>query len=170
MSDPYYEVGQLLRFRGLSLSLAESCTGGILSHQITEVPGSSGYYRGCIVAYHDQVKEQVLGVKGATLRAHGAVSEQAAREMAEGARRVLVADLGLATTGIAGPGGGTPDKPVGLVFIALAAPTGTWCEQHVWGGGRSENKVSSAAAALDLLRRYLNGWLPQSAPANHAPE
>jgi len=170
VSDPYYDVGQLLGLCGLTLSLAESCTGGILSHTITEVPGSSGYYRGCIVAYHDQVKEQVLGVKRDTLRVCGAVSEQTAREMAEGARRVLVADLGLSTTGIAGPGGGTPEKPVGLVFIALATPTGTWCEQHVWGGGRSDNKVSSAAAALDLLRRYLNGRLPHPALADHAPE
>ena len=169
MSDPCSAVGQLLRLRGLTLSLAESCTGGLLSHWITEVPGSSDYFRGTVVAYHDEVKAQVLGVWHDTLRAHGAVSAQTAMEMAEGARRVLVADLGLSTTGIAGPGGGTPEKPVGLVYIALVAPAGSWCEQHSWEGGRSENKASSAAAALDLLVRYLNGQLLHSVRLGRGP-
>ena len=166
MSDLCRNLGEILGSRGLTLSLAESCTGGLLSHWITEVPGSSRYYRGCIVAYHDRVKECVLGVRQETVSTYGAVSKQTAREMAEGARRVLAADLGLSTTGIAGPGGGTAAKPVGLVHIALATPKGTWSERYLWVGRRAENKVSSAAAALDLLGRYLDGQLSQPTPAN----
>jgi PncC family amidohydrolase len=148
-------VGQLLRQRGLSLAAAESCTGGLVSHRITDVPGSSVYYRGSIISYSDEVKERVLRVQRDTLERHGAVSEQAAREMAQGARDILHADIGLAVTGIAGPGGGTPEKPVGLVYVALAASDGVWVERHIWDGDRWENKARSAEAALDLLRRYL---------------
>jgi PncC family amidohydrolase len=143
----------------LSLSVGESCTGGLLSHQITEVPGSSDYYRGCVVAYHDEVKEQVLGVKHETLATYGAVSDQTVREMAEGARTALTADIGVAVTGVAGPGGGTDEKPVGLAYIAIAASDGVWSEHHVWDSGRSRNKALSADAALDLLHRYLDGQL-----------
>lgn len=152
-------VGRLLRRRALWLSLAESCTGGLVSHRITNVPGSSEYYRGGVVAYSDAAKRSVLGVRHCTLRQHGAVSEQTAREMAEGVRCVLDADVGLAVTGVAGPGGGTAEKPVGLVFVAVATPDATWAERNVWAGGRSQNKAYSADAALDLLRRYLEGGL-----------
>ena len=152
-------VGQLLRQRGLTLVVAESCTGGLIGHRLTNVPGSSAYYLGSVTAYAYEAKEVLLGVRHNTLYEHGAVSAETAQEMARGIRRVLHADLGLAVTGIAGPGGGTPDKPVGLVYIALAAPDGKWVERHVWQGERQPNKAASAEAALDLVRRYLEGEL-----------
>jgi len=152
-------VGRLLRDRGLTLALAESCTGGLVGHRVTDVPGSSDYYRGSVVAYASDVKEALLRVAPETLARHGAVSEESAREMARGARRVIQADLALSVTGIAGPTGGTPEKPVGLVYVALAAADGEWAERHVWDGDRQENKARSAEAALDLLRRYLKDEL-----------
>ena len=148
-------VGRLLAQRGLTLAVAESCTGGLIGHRITDVPGSSAYYQGSITAYSYDVKEMVLHVRHDTLYHYGAVSEQTAREMAQGVRRAFRADVGLSVTGIAGPGGGMPGKPVGLVYVALAAPDGEWVERHVWSGNRWENKARSAEAALDLLRRYL---------------
>lgn len=150
-------IGRLLKQHGLTLAVAESCTGGLVSHRITDVPGSSAYYLGSVTAYANAAKERVLRVRPGTLRRHGAVSEQTALEMARGVRQVLGAAIGLAVTGIAGPEGGTPEKPVGLVFVALAAPEGEWVERYVWAGDRRENKASSAEAALDLLRRYLEG-------------
>jgi nicotinamide-nucleotide amidase len=148
-------IGQLLRERGQTLAVAESCTGGLLSHCITNVAGSSAYYVGAVVAYANAVKEEVLGVPRRTLDEHGAISAETARQMAVGVRQLLRASLGLAVTGIAGPGGGTPDKPVGLVYVALAAPDGTWVEQYRWKGLRAGIKAASAKAALNLLRRYL---------------
>lgn len=150
-------IGRLLKQRGLTLAVAESCTGGLVSHRITDVPGSSAYYLGSVIAYANAIKERILRVRSSTLRCHGAVSEQTALEMAQGVRRLLHADVGLAVTGIAGPDGGTPEKPVGLVYVALAAPEGEWVERHIWDGDRWENKARSAEAALDLLRRYLEG-------------
>jgi PncC family amidohydrolase len=148
-------VGELLRQRGMTLAVAESCTGGLVGHRITNVPGSSDYYEGSITAYSYDVKELVLGMQRDTLYRYGAVSEQTAREMASRVRHVFRADVGLSVTGIAGPGGGTPEKPVGLVYIALAASDGEWVEKYVWDGDREENKKRSAEAALDLLYRYL---------------
>ena len=152
-------VGRLLAQRGLTLAVAESCTGGLIGHRITDVPGSSAYYQGSITAYSYDVKEMVLHVRHDTLYHYGAVSEQTAREMAQGVRRAFRADVGLSVTGIAGPGGGMPGKPVGLVYVALTAPDGEWVERHVWSGNRWENKARSAEAALDLLRRYLEDRL-----------
>jgi PncC family amidohydrolase len=152
-------VGRLLRRVGMTLALAESCTGGLVAHRITNVPGSSDYFEGGIVSYSNETKERVLGVRQATLRRYGAVSEQTALEMVRGGRRVCRADVALALTGVAGPGGGTPDKPVGLVYVALATPDGEWVERHVWDGDRQGNKERSAEAALDLLCRYLEGRL-----------
>lgn len=152
-------VGRLLTQRGLTFAAAESCTGGLLGHRVTNVPGSSAYYQGSITAYSYDVKEQLLHVRHDTLYNYGAVSDQTAREMARGVRRALRADIGVAVTGIAGPGGGMPEKPVGLVYVALAAEDGEWVERHVWSGDRWENKARSAEAALDLLRRYLEGHL-----------
>jgi PncC family amidohydrolase len=152
-------VGRLLREQGLTLAVAESCTGGLVGHRITNVPGSSDYYRGSITAYACDVKETLLHVRSETLTDHGAVSEGTAREMAQGVRQAIGADVGVSVTGIAGPIGGTPEKPVGLVYIALVAPDGEWVERHVWTGDRVENKARSADAALDLLRRYLEGQL-----------
>jgi PncC family amidohydrolase len=152
-------VGRLLRERGLVLAVAESCTGGLVGHRITDVPGSSAYYLGSVTAYAYEAKESLLGVRHDTLYEHGAVSEETALAMARGIRRALWADVGLSVTGIAGPGGGTPDKPVGLAYTALAAGDGEWVERHVWEGDRQANKAASAEAALDLLRRYLAGEL-----------
>lgn len=113
-------VGQLLREKELTISTAESCTGGLLSHTLTAISGSSAYFLGGVVAYSNAIKAQMLGVQTSTLQAHGAVSTQTAREMAAGVRARFNADIGLATTGIAGPTGATPEKPVGLVYIGIS--------------------------------------------------
>jgi len=148
-------VGDLLRSKGLTLSLAESCTGGLLGHLLTNVPGSSDYFIGGVVAYSYDAKERVLGVRHDTLYDHGAVSEQTALEMAQGARRVLGTDLALSVTGIAGPGGGMRDKPVGLVYVALSARDLEVCHRFVWEDDREGNKARSAQAALEMLVAYL---------------
>jgi nicotinamide-nucleotide amidase len=152
-------LGRLLRERGLTLAVAESCTGGLVGHRITQVAGSSHYFAGGVISYSNRAKETLLGVRRETLARYGAVSAETAREMAQGARRALQTDLGLAVTGIAGPGGGTPEKPVGLVYVGLATADAAWTERHVWHGDRPANKAQSAQAALDLLRRYLKGQL-----------
>ncbi len=140
---------------GLTLSLAESCTGGLIAHRITNISGSSNYFLGGVVAYSNEAKEKILGLPHETLLRYGAVSEESARAMAEGARRLFVSDLALAVTGIAGPTGGTPEKPVGLVYIALAAEEEVRCERHIWSGDRLQNKAQSAEAALEMLIAYL---------------
>lgn len=150
-------VGRLLKRQNLTLAVAESCTGGLIGHRITNVPGSSAYYQGSITAYASEVKERVLHVRGSTLQTWGAVSEETALEMAQGVREAFRADIGLAITGIAGPGGGTSEKPVGLVYVALVAPGAAWVERHIWEGDRWENKADSAESALELLRLYLDG-------------
>ncbi len=136
--------------RGLRLATAESCTGGLVGHVVTEQPGSSAYYVGGAVTYSDEVKARVLDVPEATLRAHGAVSAQVAAAMAEGALRGFPADVALSVTGIAGPDGGSDAKPVGLTYVAIAGVAGTEVRRHLWHGGRSANKVRSAEAALQL--------------------
>jgi len=149
------KIGALLLTQRLTLTTAESCTGGLLGHRITNVPGSSAYYLGGFVAYANEAKETLLSVRHETLLAHGAVSEETAREMARGGRRQMGADVGLSVTGIAGPTGGTPDKPVGLVYVALSAADVELCQRHVWQGDRLANKERSADAALQLLLAYL---------------
>ncbi len=153
-------VGRLLTEQGLTVAVAESCTGGLIAHQLTNVPGSSAYFLGGVVAYSNQVKERVLGVSGETLSVHGAVSEETAREMARRARRLFSTDVALSSTGIAGPTGGTPEKPVGLVYVALAAQDVERCERHLWRGDRLENKQMTAEAALEMLRQYLKARRP----------
>lgn len=149
-------VGHLLREHGASLALAESCTGGLIATRITDTPGSSAYFRLSAVTYANEAKVAVLGVKPETLAAHGAVSEETAREMAEGVRRVSGADYGLAVSGIAGPDGGTPEKPVGTVCLALASATGTRTERlHRVIASRLMYKQWFATQALNLLRRAL---------------
>ena len=150
-------VGQLLVEQELTLGVAESCTGGLVTHRLTNVPGSSNYLLGGVVAYSYDVKERVLEVHHDTLYEHGAVSRETALEMARGARRLLGSDVALAVTGIAGPGGGTAEKPVGLVYIALAARDSEHCERYVWSGDRLQNKQRSSQAALEMLREYLEG-------------
>lgn len=153
-------VARLLTEQGLTIAVAESCTGGLIAHQLTNVPGSSAYLVGGVVAYSNEVKERVLGVSGETLSAYGAVSEETAREMARRARRLFDTDLAISATGIAGPTGGTPDKPVGLVYVALAAPDLERCERHLWRGNRLENKRRTSEAALEMLRKYLEARRP----------
>jgi|LGVF01.1.fsa_nt_gb PncC family amidohydrolase len=149
------KVGRLLREKGLTLAVAESCTGGLVGHLLTNVPGSSEYFRGGVVAYAYGAKERLLGVRHKTLYEFGAVSEQTAREMARGARGALSTDIGLSVTGIAGPGGGMPDKPVGLTWAAVSARDGYWVERNVWDGDREGNKSASAVGALALLLKVL---------------
>lgn len=151
------QLGELLKTRGLKLALAESCTGGLIGHRVTDVPGSSEYYLGSVTAYAYEAKERLLGVSRGTLAEFGAVSRETALEMARGIRQVLSADLGLSVTGIAGPGGGMPNKPVGLVWIGLSTPTGEWAFRYVWKGDRAENKALSAEQSLRLLVDYLKG-------------
>ena len=145
-------LGDVLVARGLTVATAESCTGGLVAHLLTEVPGSSRYVRGGIVAYADDVKRAQLGVPAEVLAAHGAVSAQVALAMAEGVRTMLGTDLGVGVTGVAGPDGGSDAKPVGLVYVAVAgggaAPEVRRC---LWAGDRSENKRLSAEEALELL-------------------
>lgn len=151
-------VGALLRERKLTLAVAESCTGGRIGDWITNVPGSSEYFLLGVATYSNEAKHEVLGVRPRTLAAYGAVSTQTAEEMAMGARRHAGADLGLSTTGIAGPGGGTPDKPVGTVCIGLAWEGGTWSRRYDLGDrGRDFIKGITAMTALDRLRRWLLG-------------
>ena len=149
------QVGKRLRERGWTLAVAESCTGGLLGHLITEVPGSSDYFMGGILAYSDQAKANLLQVRTDSLEQYGAVSEQVASEMAIGVRALLQTSSGLSVTGIAGPGGGTDEKPVGLTFIGLSSPQGVVVEKHIWQGTRSENKRATARAALTLLLRVM---------------
>lgn len=149
------ECGDLLAERGLTLCVAEASSGGTLSSLITDVPESSTYFLGGIVPYSYSAIESLSGISPATLDAYGAVSEEATSAMAEAARRLMSADYALAVSGIAGPGGGTDSKPVGLAYVALAYEVETVCERHEWPGGRVENKLRSALAALELLLRTL---------------
>lgn len=144
-------VAKLLIEQGLTLAVAESCTGGLISHRLTNIPGSSGFYMRGYVVYSNQAKQEDLGVSAATLQQFGAVSAETAREMAEGVRSKAGTDLGLAVTGIAGPGGGSPAKPVGLVYISLSGLGNTKVEQHLWKGTRQVIKDRTAFAALQLL-------------------
>lgn len=154
------KVGRLLAERGLSLALAESCTGGLIGHRLTNVAGSSAYFERGMVVYSNRAKEELLGVSPQTLANHGAVSPETAREMALGARQRAGADLGLAVTGIAGPEGGTPGKPVGTVYFGLAHGDRTETHHRRFRGNRSQVKAQSAETALDLLRRHLEEHAP----------
>lgn len=148
-------IGNLLREKELTLACAESCTGGYLAHLITSVPGCSDYFLGSITAYDNTVKHKSLGVSESTLQAHGAVSEATAKEMAEGIREKLGASIGLSTTGVAGPGGGTSEKPVGTVWIAYADKNQTVTRMLQLGDSREVNVKRSAIQALNLIRQSL---------------
>lgn len=150
-SEKAAQLGEILRSRNLQLAVAESCTGGGLADAITNVPGSSDYFLGGVVSYSNGAKERVLGVDTDLLLTHGAVSEPVARAMANGVRRLFSADLAVGITGIIGPGGSSDEKPVGLVFIAVASPTGTTIQRYQWDRDRVGNKHLSVAAALDQL-------------------
>jgi PncC family amidohydrolase len=148
-------LGQLLRTRGLKLTTAESCTGGLIADKITDVPGSSEYYLGGFVSYAYEAKVASLGVSWDTLKAHGAVSRETVLEMAHGARKALHADIAVSVSGIAGPGGGLPEKPVGTTWIGLVTPEGEQAEVFYWKGDRRENKEYSANAAIQMVLAYL---------------
>jgi PncC family amidohydrolase len=153
-------VGDILRDRKLTIATAESCTGGLLGHLLTDKPGSSIYFLGGIIAYAYGAKENLLGVRHETLWQFGAVSRETVREMARGVRRAFAADIGVSITGIAGPGGGMPNKPVGLVWVGLCTYDGEWSKSFLWDGNRAENKMASAQAALQIVYDYLNGKTP----------
>lgn len=151
------EIGDLLRQKGLTLGAVESATGGLISHLLTNVPGSSNYYQGSVTAYSNEVKINVVGVKAATIDKYGAVSPQVAEEMAAGGRKLLRADICVADTGIAGPAGATPGKPVGLFYIGLAHAGGSYSRKHVFTGDRQRNKQMAAETALMWVKEYLTG-------------
>ncbi len=157
------EIGPLLRRRGWMLATAESCTGGGIGARVTAVSGSSAYYRGGVIAYHNDVKRDRLGVSEETLETHGAVSAQTAAEMARGARQVAggrKASVGLSVTGVAGPGGGTEEKPVGTVYIGVSSDEGETVRHFMFSGGRESVRNQSRDAALALLRDHLLGLAP----------
>jgi PncC family amidohydrolase len=160
-NSPESRVGNLLKSRSLKLVAAESCTGGLVSHLLTNIPGSSEYYLGSITSYANEAKERLLGVQHQTLLDHGAVSRETVLEMAQGVRSVLAGSfpidslVGVSVSGIAGPGGGTAEKPVGLVWIGLSAAEGQWAWQYHFSGTRLEIKTQSAQAALTRVMDFL---------------
>lgn len=143
--------------RGFSVGTAESCTGGLIGHSLTAIPGSSAYFVGGVVSYSDALKVDLLGVPAEAIERHGAVSAQVAVAMVDGARARLGCDYAVSVTGVAGPDGGTPAKPVGLTYVAAAGPLGHRVVRHLWDGGRTANKERSAAAAMELLLALIEG-------------
>ena len=155
MSSLAGEIVDLLRRKGLTLGVVESATGGLISHLITNVPGSSDVYLGSVTSYSNDAKTRIVGISADSIEQYGAVSLQVAWEMAQGGRRVLGADVCVADTGIAGPGGATAEKPVGLFYIGLSHKDGTFSRKHVFSGNREENKYAAAETALTWLKEYL---------------
>jgi len=155
MSTLEEEIGELLRSQRMTIGTVESATGGLISHRITNVPGSSEYYLGSIISYSNEIKARLVGVKQESLNRYGAVSPQVAREMAKGGRKLLGVDICIADTGIAGPGGATPGKPVGLFYLGLSHQSGTYSRKHIFQGNRLENKEQAAELALFWLKQYL---------------
>jgi nicotinamide-nucleotide amidase len=149
------ELGDLLKHHGLTLGAVESATGGLISHLITNIPGCSEYFKGALITYSNDVKIRAAGVREATLKKYGAVSPQVAGEMAAGGKKVLEVDVCVSDTGIAGPAGATPGKPVGLFYIGLAHQGGVFSKKLELHGARSPNKQSAAEAALAWLAEYL---------------
>lgn len=153
------QIAELLRARSLKLATAESCTGGLIADRITNLPGSSEYFMGGAVAYSYEAKVAVLGVTWETLNSVGAVSREVALQMARGARSIFNVEIAVSVSGIAGPGGGTPEKPVGTTWSGLSTPTGDWARHFVWTGDRRQNKLCSAEASLKFVLDYLEGKL-----------
>jgi PncC family amidohydrolase len=156
---PEVLIGNILKARGLKLAAAESCTGGLIGSRITDIPGSSEYFLGSIVAYAYEVKVSLLGVPWDTLNSYGAVSRETVLAMAHGARNLLQSDIAISVSGIAGPGGGTLEKPVGTTWIGLVSGGGEWASKFQFSGNREENKSFAATAALQMLLDYLQGKL-----------
>jgi nicotinamide-nucleotide amidase len=167
LADLAVRLGALCTERGMRVATVESCTGGLVGHLVTEVPGSSAYFVGGFVTYSDDLKRDTVGVPHDVLAAHGAVSAQVAMAMASGGRQRTGADLAVSVTGIAGPDGGSPAKPVGLTYVAVADGNAVTVRRHLWTGDRAENKRRSAAAALGLLleRIETGGTAEGSSPA-----
>jgi nicotinamide-nucleotide amidase len=161
MAELEVEIARLIREyqaktgKPLTIGTVESATGGRMADRITDVPGSSDYFRGSVVAYSNEAKIALLGVKKATIENYGAVSEQTALEMAQGGRKILDVDICVSDTGIAGPSGDTPGKPVGLFYLGLAARDESLSHKHVFPGNREENKRDAAEATLNMLKQYL---------------
>jgi len=153
------QTGAMLRERGLKLALAESCTGGLIGHRVTNVSGSSEYFTGSAVVYSYEAKVKTLGVSWDTLNGFGAVSSETVIEMARGAKKLFDVDIAVSVSGIAGPGGGTDEKPVGTTWVGLAANNGELSREFHFDGDREQNKTSSADAALQVLLDYLQGKL-----------
>lgn len=152
-------VGNALKDSRFTLVTAESCTGGLVASRITDVSGSSAYFMGGVVAYSYEAKAALLGVSWDTLNGKGAVSQETVLEMARGARKVFGVDIAVSVSGIAGPGGGTDEKPVGTTWIGLVTPTGEWARHFVWDGDRVQNKQTSSEAALQFILDYLENRL-----------
>jgi PncC family amidohydrolase len=148
-----------MRARSLTLAAAESCTGGLVSDRITNVSGSSEYFPGGVVAYAYEAKVNLLGVSWNTLNVHGAVSKETVLEMARGARKLFNTDIGISVSGIAGPTGGLPEKPVGTTWFGLVTNNGEWARHFIWDGDRIQNKHYSSEAALQFIVDYLEGKL-----------
>jgi PncC family amidohydrolase len=169
LADLASRLGARCTALGLRVATVESCTGGLVGHLITEVPGSSAYYVGGFVTYSDALKRDMVDVPEEVLAAHGAVSAQVAMAMATGGRTRTGADLVVSVTGIAGPDGGTASKPVGLTYVAVADGVGVAVRRHVWTGDRSENKARSAGAALGLLLERVETSGPDAAAPATGP-
>ena len=156
MDNTAVEIINIMREKKLTLGTVESATGGLITHMITNVPGSSDVFRGSIISYSNEIKIKIVGVKEAPLQESGAVSGQVARAMAKRGRKVLGVDICVADTGIAGPGGATPGKPVGLFYLGLSHKDGTFTQKHIFKGTREENKQQAARTALMRVREYLD--------------
>lgn len=152
-------IKEYLQARGLKIATAESCTGGLVSHRITNISGSSEYFPGGIVSYSNEAKVRFLGVSWDTLNSNGAVSKETVLEMARGARTVFNADIGISVSGIAGPTGAMPGKPVGTTWFGLSTSSGEWARHFIWDGDREQNKQYSSEAALQFVIDYLEGKL-----------
>jgi PncC family amidohydrolase len=156
MNNPAAEIIDIMREKKLTLGTVESATGGLIAHLITNVPGSSDVFQGSIVSYSNEIKMKLVGVKAATLKKYGAVSAQVAEEMAASGRKTLGVDICIADTGIAGPTGATPEKPVGLFYLGLSHYGGTYNRKHLFTGTREENKQQAALTALAWIREYFS--------------
>jgi len=148
-------VGELLKSNNSMVAVAESCTGGMISHEITSVPGSSEWFKGAVIAYSNEIKEELLGVSSQTLEEHGAVSEQVVCQMAQGVRKIMNTEYGIATSGVAGPSGGSKEKPVGMVWIAVAGPVDTTVSVYNFANNRERNIIRASLTTLNMLRLML---------------
>ena len=155
MNTPAEEIINIMREKNLTLGTVESATGGLIAHLITNVPGSSNVFQGSIVAYSNEVKKKIVGVRESTLKEYGAVSAQVAIAMAKDGRKVLGVDICVADTGIAGPSGATTGKPVGLFYLGVSHKEGSFTHKHLFNGTRGDNKQQAAETALEWVREYL---------------